>query len=591
MDNILISTKQVKLPNKYIELFIQSIQWYVYINSESNYHKSGNFCVIINGYIQPRNQYFEKYGSLNKFDLIYTLYKNYKNKFIEYIKGNFTVILIHKDSIDIFTDHFGLNQCYIYQNKDSNVVTNSFELFKEIGINLELDAENIAVKSLLHRMPGNENQFKHIKKTKPASQVIISNSSIKIIHYWAPGNLLQLKENINYEYSFDDFAKLIKKSFSNFISFQEPDINAISLTGGKDSRTGFAALKANGISPHGFTYGNPDSRDAIYAKYLAEKFLIQHRIYTSPDTENYFNEMANTIINSGNPDINLHRSHRLYAFREMAAELGDRSAYYAGYMAGEFLMGIYYDNLVFTKFLTDFWDCSKIDFIKPKIDDYFHRTTSVNIDELKNQLTGLNTFNSKLKKEDQQFYSLFEIGIPHHTQDIFIANKYFDLVYPFFIDIDFLEALFQSRFSFFYTNNKTKNLLKRYRLFEFNLNIQHLLFPDMDSVPFGKRGSYNSREFLRGKYYWASVKATRYVLQRKKYPPTFVYGQSYRNFLLLHLEALSENKTHVLHELFDIERAITHLKSLTGNTNEVAMHKFTNIVQLYLQLNHYNNQH
>ena len=46
----------------------------------------------------------------------------------------------------------------------------------------------------------------------------------------------------------------------------------------------------------------------------------------------------------------------MYAFEEAAKETGNDTAYFAGYMGGELLMGIYYDNLVFTKFLTDLWE-------------------------------------------------------------------------------------------------------------------------------------------------------------------------------------------------------------------------------------------
>ena len=586
--NFLIGPKQTKLSDQFIELYRKSKGSHIYIDSESSFHDFENYAVVINGYIQPRNKYFEKYRSLNKFEFIDKLYKDYQEKFIEYIKGNFIIILIKNDSIDIFTDHFGLKQCYIHQKNKYFAITTNVKLFKEIDIDLELDAENLAVKSLLHRIPGDKTQFKYIKKTKPASHVKISNSSIKIAQYWTPDNLLKLTGNINYEYSLNDFAELIKTNFKNFLTFQKPNKHTITLTGGKDSRTGLAALKKNGITPYGFTYGNPNSRDAVYAKKLADKICISHNIFKPPDTKIYFDEMANELISFGNPDISLHRSHRLYAFKEMYEQIGNRSAYYAGYMGGEFLMGIYYDNLIFTKFLTDFWDNSELHPDETILNDYFHHTDAISIDELNTQIANLRTFDSELSFKERQFYGIFDIGIPHHSQDVFLASKYFYFVYPFFIDIDFLEALFQSRYSFFFTDNKTKNLFKRYQLFEFNLNLQHLLFPDMDSVPFGKRGSYNSIEFLRGKYYWTAVKAIRYLLQRQKYPPTYVYGQSFRNFLLQHLKALNEDKGHVLHQYYDVQQAIIKLKSVTGNTNEEAMHKFTNIVQLYLQLKHFN---
>ena len=121
-------------------------------------------------------------------------------------------------------------------------------------------------------------------------------------------------------------------------------------------------------------------------------------------------------------------------------------------------------------------------------------------------------------------------------------------------------------------------------MYEFNLQMQHRLCPDMDHVPFGKRGSYSTAEFLRGKYYWTAVKATRYFLQRRKYPPTYVYDERFRTFLLNQLQALYSEKNHILHHHYDVDAAIEAIQHITGNASEGALHRFSNIVLLYHQL-------
>lgn len=536
------------------------------------------------GYIMPRLEHFQVFSSLNQLELISFLYQKYKDNFIDYIKGNFIVIIKDKKRISIYLDHFGFNSLYIYQKDNEFAISDSLVAFKELNIELIPDEMGIIAKSLIHRVPTGKTQFKYIYKTKPASHILIDDNKLTITEYWSPSQLLIPKTDIDSSLDFNYFANLIKDNFKNFLHYHKPQNNTITLTGGKDSRTGLAALKANNANVFGFTYGNPNSRDAVYAKMLADKLDIPHKIFNPKQSDSFFEEYFNAIINTGNPDISLHRAHRLFAFDKMSSSLQGSSAYYAGYMAGEFLMGIYYDDLIFTKYLTHFWETGEFLDEMHISSKFFHKTNSTSKEQIRDYLSDYKCFDKNLSKEERQFWGLFEIGIPHHGQDVFLASNYFDFVYPFFIDIDFLEKLFQSRYSFFFTDNKTKNLIARYKLFEFNLNIQHILLNEMDEVHFGKRGSYNTKEFLKGKYYWTVIKTIRYFFQRQKYPVTYSYGQVYRGFLLKSLFEIKRNTDNIVHQFFNIDQSIKELEVVKGETNEELMHKYSNIIQLYLQL-------
>lgn len=583
----LIANQKIEIENSGLKFISLSGDFHVYLSNHIDRMVFDDLIIYVHGYVQPRNEYFHKYMSFSKEELIQNLFRKYKTSFTDYIKGVFVIIIIQKDRIELFTDQFGLESFFIYQKGEYTTITSSISLLRQVEAVGELNAQSLAVKALIHRVPSGNTLYRDLRKSLPGTHVLIKYGTFLIEQYWKAENMLSYTTKMSDVLSIEYFANLIRQNFKNFLAYQKPEQHTITLTGGKDSRTGIAALKACGINTLGFTYGNSLSRDAIYARKLADMISIPHHIFSPPDSKNYFNNIAAEIVSYGDPNISLHRAHRLYAFKKMSEHLHECSAYYAGYMAGEFLMGVYYDNLVFTKYLTDFWDTSVQSPIQPILENNFHRAGTI-IDEYVNELLHeLRTFDSSLSLKERQFHGIFEIGIPHHSQDVFLAEQYFDFVYPFFIDIDFLEALFQSRFSFFYSDNKTNNLISRYKLYEFNLNIQHKLYPKMDTVPFGKRGSYNPKEFLRGKYYWAVIKSIRYLMQRQNYPPSYVYGKSFRDSLLQHLVALNKDKNNVLHEIYDVQKAINQLKSVTGVTNEAAMHRFTNIVQLYLQLNHY----
>lgn len=583
----LITTHPIVIDSSELRFISLSQGYYTYIDRHSIVFKQNDITIIIFGSLLPRNDYFQEYQSLDIHQLVFLLYYRFKEKFINYIKGNFLIILITELSTEIYSDHFGLQHFYIYKGDSYYAIGSSVDQFKHLKIRLEIDIENVAMRNVFNRIPAQYTLFRFVTKTLPATRLIINNGSLNIEQYWISENLLALsKESID-DISLSDFALLIKTNFRNFLVYNKPETNVITLTGGKDSRTGVAALKANDIVPWGFSYGNPLSRDPIYAGKLADALGIPYYIFNPPDSEDYFKECANAIMNYGNLDVSIQRSHRLYAFKEMSSLLSRSSAYYGGYMGGEFLMGVYYDDLIFTKYLTGLWQANNRSLKVPDLKDCFHKTESLDLTIMMNRISMLRCLDPSCTLKERQLYGIFEIGIPHHSQDIYLAGKYFDFVYPFFIDIDLLEALFKSRFSFLHLNNRTQNLVSRYKLFEFNLKIQHLLCPSMDNVPFGKQGTYNTNEFLRGRYYWSILRVYRYLSQRSQYPVTYSYGHSFRTFVLKNLLSLQSDRGHILHQYFDIKKAISALNSIKGNTVESPTHKFTNIVMLYRLMDSY----
>ncbi len=551
--------------------------------SDKTFHQTKTLQLIIDGYILPRNDIFDKYKNYNQHELVLKLYDEFGDKFIHKIKGIFCVIILKDDTVHLYTDHFGLYKVFIYSNGSDYIISNSINNFKKFGISLIPDEVSICIKGLLKKNIGSNTSFKKIEQTQAAAKIIISDNVI-ISQYWDYSVLIRSHVDLKIDYY--EFVDLILTNFGNLIEFLKPQKHTITLTGGKDSRTGLSALIHLGIKPEGFTYGNNKSRDAIYASKLSKTARIDHYIFSPITSDDWFLSTTKKIIDTGNPEISLHRAHRYFAFDQMRRITGENTIYYAGYLAGEFLMGLYYDDLIFPKFLTNFWDSGSVSSNETRalLSNNYIKGSSVDINQLTETINKLSCFDSKLSKQEQQFYGLFELGVPHHGQDIFLAGLFFEYVYPFFLDIDFLELLFRSRFSFLYKNNKSKNLLTRYELYNFNLNIQHILCPEIDIVPFGKRGSYNTKEYLRGRIYWSLVKSARYFMQSQKYPPSFSYDQSYRNYLLNILMQLQNDKTNVLNLYFDTDKAIKEIKEIKGKNQESELHKYSNIVQLYLQL-------
>lgn len=194
----------------------------------------------------------------------------------------------------------------------------------------------------------------------------------------------------------------------------------------------------------GFTYGNPDSKDAVFAGKIAQKATVDHVIPDLPHSEDEWIQAIEGCTEVETTFVNIHRAYRYHAFKSVFKTGG---TYWAGYMGGEWLMGLYEDALVFPKWLTDLnhkpFDESIINHVHfygkwnewtPEIQLEIDRFTALAAERGKNGLLN--------------FELMFQIGVLHHQQDIVLSQRLGARPFPFFMDIDVLDLIFTSQFSF-----------------------------------------------------------------------------------------------------------------------------------------------
>lgn len=542
-----------------------------FVLSGFNSNKSS---IFIKGYVLPRFDDNVNFIYKQGHDLVVHLIEKFPDSWVHKIKGRFVILVMNQNEFTLVTDHLGLYP--VYFKKIDNEFTLSDSFWALNPEKSDFNEKALKSKALFHREVGTITIAKSIQKIEGGSIVSYKNEKLKIKKYWKPSHLLT---PLNKKLKIPFFTNLIKQQVKQVNDLLQPTEYSITLTGGKDSRTALAAMLNQGIKPFGFTYGNQNSKDAAYAKTLASKANIEHKIFTPPSEESWIHDMYSQLLNQEHPWINVHRAHRLFAFQELSKQLSPDTAYFAGYMGGELLMGIYYDDLIFSSFLTNSWASQnpkpeqvlKQHFIKTKIKD-----------DLEFDLKTLKNDKSIFYK---QFQGLFEIGIPHHAQDLTLSANFFKYPIAFFLDIDFMSYLFQSKYSFKFTDNKTKNPLRRYKLFKFNLNIQHILAAELDNIPFAKKGSYSIKEFKRGAVYWSFVKVARYLMDMKKFPPSYSYDDNYRSFVERELQKIKSDIEHPIHSFYNIDEAIKHLELQENLRQEKHWHRFTNIIVAYNQLN------
>ena len=540
--------------------------------------------ILCEGYVLPRNSIFQAYAQFRDEVLIFELFKEFSWNFIHHVKGVFWIIIKSPEKTVVYNDRLGLKKLFYHEDQNSISLSNQIENLGK-SAHLKLDENALALKTLLNREIGSDTIFENIKCTTAASELIFENGKWLEKTYWSP-NALLLKIDEKYNIAF--FEQLIKDNLQNLNQYFEPTDYSITLTGGKDSRTGLCALLNLGIKPIGVTYGDAASKDAVFAKKVAKVAEIEHHIFAMPKEVKNIENTVNQIVAHKNPGVSVHRAHRYFAFQQLGEITSPKQLYLAGYMAGELLMGIYYDDTVFPNFLTDIWEQKSAlteEIIQTKLDEYFVKTESKNLTEIKQKLQRLKTLDLTKGIYEAHLHGIFELGVPHHGQDIFLSQTILDYPYPFFLDIDFLDALFQSNYCFKFTDNKTKNLVQRYKLYAFNLQLQHRLFPKLSIVPFAKKGNYTTKDYLRGSLLWSAVKVLNFAKDRKKYPPSFVYNQAYTNFVKKQLEIIQQDAKHDIHKIFDVAAASERLKNSAQLTQEKHWHKYTNIISTYLYFN------
>ena len=540
----------------------------------------GETGVYVSGYIIPRSDEFSAYGSPDQCAMAASMYQKYGRSFTLHLKGYFAIIIFSRGQIEIYTDHLGLFRVFYHFREDQLYLASSVRLLRLTGLKPEFDAVSTGMQALFNRVPLHYTVFRDIYKNTWGDSFSICDGKATHNKYWEPDDLLAHKGDSPGP-DIEEFAELFRININSFSRYLKPSDSLITLTGGKDSRTILAALLGAGQRPAGLTYGNERSRDAIYAGILARASGIRHMIIQAPDTRKWFETEASRIVARLNPEINIHRSHRNYAFAMAAESFGTDTAFYSGYLGGELLMGIYFDDLIFTDFLKNLWESGHVKGIREKLAERFMRSDNALTDQVSERISQMKSMGGGLSAGMKAFHGIFEIGIPHHSQDVYLSAGYWNYPCPVFLDAGFLELLFRSRYSFLHKNNESRNPLNRHSLYTLNMHLQHILYPGLDRVPFGKKGSYDTTEYLKGPMYWSAVKSYRYLTERRKYPPSFAYGETYRSFLTEALEQALSSR-YSTNDFFDTEKALAELKGSAPLTSERHLHKYSNIVMFNL---------
>lgn len=544
---------------------------YLYAESTFQVFQTAHGFFLLSGYVLPRCSEDLAYSDTK--DLVQSMWAKYGLNWKNHIKGVYNLVAFFDDQWIVLNDTLGLSK--IYWTSDGRIVSNSFDLLAGLVEDLTWNQSALLSRQYFHRDIGEITIVKNIKKSRSGIQFLYRGDQFQHDYYF---DYFQLKNHpIESSWSPTDFVVIWEKVFQSMDKVQANANHVITLTGGKDARTGLALLKYFGKNVIGLTYGVPNSKDAVFASRLAKKANLVHVIPPLLKSKEQWYDQVLHCIDVDSSFISPHRALRGHAFHEVFS--GSQFPWYwGGYMGGEWLMGLYPDGLVFPKWLTEFK-------VKQSIADivFCDDNDFGDIDDLVAEVQRIQ------KKVDQvsdskslQFIWMFEIGVLHHAQDIELAAVEGAYPYPFMMDVDFIQKLFRSKYSFFFQDHSTRNLLKRWKLYEWNIRIQQSLMPQWGNVPFGKKGEYTPNVFLKGSLFWSIYKAVHYLFEKKSYPSSFSYPEEWRAMYLEFFQLAEESGVP-----FYSKSDISHLKDqlMTGPLPrlEKSWMSFSRLVLVYLQ--------
>ena len=173
-----------------------------------------------------------------------------------------------------------------------------------------------------------------------------------------------------------------------------------------------------------------------------------------------------------------------------------------------------------------------------------------------------------------QFHFLLRLKAHiHFAQDLNLFTNYVKQVIPIFMDIDYLQMIFNTKFNLLHKKNLTTNRLMRINAPAFSCALIESLSTKMGEIQLSK--GYSPQEYNRNKVS-AAIKSRFRKKKERKFSVTFGYQDWYATFFSNHDSVVKDSE-----EFFDVKLAeMTILENSTNLRDESSCMPFSRIIEL-----------
>ncbi len=555
---------------------ISEVDSYKIWGSKKDFVKIENLTIYIDGYVLPRRNNFDALRIYDQYELIEKLYSDYGKDFIRFLKGSFIIILIRSDEIEICNDINSIQKFFVFNSSTSVSISNNVLLINLL-YKLELNYLYPAVQALFQHPVKGITMFKDLQYSDYATYISLKRG-FKVEKYWTPVGLFEMSKD---SYSMKDLINLFRQNICDHVQYFKPEKVSLTLTGGRDTRSVLSALLNLNIYPHAFTFGNPDGTDVTTAKNICSKLNLQFSNHYIEDIKKeYYDDLIDEINKYGNPLIHLHRAHRLDAIKKEKKELGRIDMLFVGAMGGDFIKGVGFNDYIVTRFMRLlFFDKRPRDLlIKGELDKHCVNYNAQILSEIIELIDNLEYLDNHSFKKSEFLLAHSFISALHDSQDLFVFSKYSQRVVAPFMDIDFIEALFQSKYSLLSNSRSSKNPLLKLKGGEFQANLIRELYRPLAFLPMANRYKPND---LLGNQYIYMLKRMVLKIFKSVTIPTFTYEGWYHELIESYVSSVPQE----IQTLYDIDKLLVDLGVDNHKTTEGYWHKYSNLVMILKWIN------
>lgn len=523
---------------------------------------------LIEGCVMPTLEAENKFQSFVDIRLISALYRDYGLDFIQYVKGEFNLILCHQSGFSLYSDHLGMKKFFYYDN-EVFTAANNLSLIPEKH-RATIDIDSVKLNSLFYHFVSNRTFIKGIKYNRNAHRVELTKTGIKHSSYWEYNQLYAEKSNLNINQISEIFQKIIVQQLTLF-PVNKP---SITLTGGVDSRLVLAVLLKHGVKPIVCTYGNPESRDVSISKQLCTEYHLPffNPNITNPDVA-WFKGLSKDTLLDSNSLSSVYRAYRYDALKQFKME-SDADTLFTGFVGGEGIRG-YEGN--------GYYECGILqDLVQNKeyiadLFDKYSKTTYWKFSSADTDLVSHLDFIHPNDINTSTFEYLYGvIARLHHGADIQLFSNIFNHVVNPYLDIDYLQALHSSRRSFLGTQS---GIMRKYNNFHFYSSMIDSISPKLLEPPLSNGYSLRTFKSNRLLFLWQLVK-------RKKVRKA-VLGFTYGSWFADYIKSIDVNRLpHSVLSHIDTSQLSSELKQV-HRQNEGYWQKFTNVTTIAELYNEY----
>lgn len=278
--------------------------------------RNENYIILFNGEIynfeelKSQNLSNEKFETKTDTEVLFKLFIKYKENFINFIEGIFSiaVIDIKKKEIFLFRDFTGVKPLYYLVNEDGFFFSSEAWFLYSIS-NKQLNYQALSYYLELGFSPIDQTLIKNVYKVSPGEKISynFSRSTVNKNYFFKLNYKEDNKKKINANEIQDDLTRVIKK---NLISDTKI---GIFLSGGVDSSLILLLAKNIGVEIEAFTsFFLPQNKfkkfniDYYYAKRICDENNIKlNKVLIDENDDNTKNELLNFLNNLDEPLPNL----------------------------------------------------------------------------------------------------------------------------------------------------------------------------------------------------------------------------------------------------------------------------------------------